>query len=401
MWFGIVLGVYMIFSFKICKITCSKMHKILRKFFLKKKVWTKRKRQCVHKIIYAIYGCLLCLIIWSGIISIKTYAEKRNREEINEYIPEIIVTCSKLGMVEKTIEDIFFDDDVSSVADLDVVSDDYKKMLHFDWYYEGICYIEYGKNMAEIYNVDSTEEDEHFEDLSKDEQKKVEEYAQEIASYQIKKISGEQLTPEECWAEYEAYFQSYQIRPTAEMKYQCGRTMEDLFWMDSDTEILEPAAKSIVAFEEFMTYENHEVGESPENRDVERDEIIFRSGKMYYRLAQKYQHESELKKHFLFCAYGCFANMDLVNTSDNRWSLQGAYYKGLTIGFMDLEDIDEELMKEFGDTCDKAEQLFQEKENGTRSDLEVETEMGEKLQDLKWKLELKKSEVDQWINRYK
>lgn len=364
-----------------------KLLKCFYRFYRRKRKWTKSKsietkRNCyiLAFIVFPIICLFLCAL---GNIIVRAACEKEKEEKLTD----IVVLTSDLQCPEKTVDDIFFHDDVPRVLDQEVINREYREILHIEWSQNNLSYNEYIGRIAAIYFAIPTEEDVKYSSLTEEEQKKVNDCAKEIAQYQEKRKNGEQLTIQQCWEEYNAYIRSNELQSVAEKVYQAGRAAEDIYWMlGNEDNKLEAAAKSIGGFQEFITYTNRRVSAQNSLKEVEISEILLRNGKIYYDLALKTE-EKTFKRHLLFCAWSCFKNIELesnedLKTEENRYELLGAYYKGLVIVHMQISDIDDNLLQEVKCAYQTIERLLQDKTNGVRPDLLCEENMDEKISGL-------------------
>lgn len=246
---------------------------------------------------------------------------------------------------QQTVEQIFAIDDLPEGK-----YNDFQKILHYDWMEHNLSSSLYKKKMASIYTTPSEREDESYEQLNAEEKKQIKYYANIILPLQDKRDSGEKITLEECEEERHAYWESYQLRETAEMAYQSGRAAEDLFWMNKNEKdyTLKMAAQCIEAFEEFVQFTNRMVGVNENRREVPTSEILYRNAKMYYSLASNTDIYEE-KTHLLLCAYGCASNV-YKNHADDEFSLMGEYYKGMAIIRLYDACLDENKLEDFDDT---------------------------------------------------
>lgn len=319
-----------------------------------------------------VIGFTACVLINIVIISDSLFFKSQStgyREDI--YISE--------NDEKKEIYELFKEDDTPDEEE--VMEEEYQRyrmLLHYDWLqgYDDINDItpetvrQYNLNVFACAHPPEMKEDVPMRSLDDEEKKKVAEYADIVDTINRK---GKNRTPEESEQEYRAYWDSYCIRPVAEMAFQAGRAREDYYWnnygnMETE-EKLQTVAEMIEAFDTFLQHDNKVVWTEDGMREVSEEEILYREGKVLYHLGKSLETGMP-KLHFSLYAQGCFSYVDGAETEMQRayqdapepeevWKIGGYYYSGQVIKVLLSIEIAnaqmcEHLLEEGEKTCDEA-----------------------------------------------
>ena len=380
-WYIIVLG--------ICCVVCC---------FLRVSVWRIIKRISKYKvtaeqikkdIVHSLVKMYIAIVLVGG-FSIVTNAYPAFMRDIVSDKGEKQQISTLDSDKKKEIDDIFPTD--SDKGEDAALKREIDKKLHMEWADESLKYRGYGEKIVELYFAIPQREDEPY-DKNSQATEEIQTNNMIIREIQAKRLMDDVITKEDIEKEWEAYWKSFLKRPVAQMAYQAGRSAEDLFWGQAEVDdMLKSGADAIFAFETFLGFENREVGEGDQKRTVDVEEILLRNGKTFFRLGIAAEDEKE-KKHYLFCAYGLFSNVNLEgtaildNASINENVMLAEYYKGLTIANLPLDLIDSVLINESQTSFAVASKLLENNKIATaETKQKEEQEMPRRLEELENKI---------------
>lgn len=303
----------------------------------------KKEYEQQHKIVAILINCVFIAGIVLKAVSPVSHFITSNME--SEKPKEELIIFHTKNDKKKEINKMFqydlivnMDDNVTEDKDENKKEnkiDEFRLMLHFDWIDEHPSFKEYGRKILQNYTVLEEKTDTKNSDLTEEEKQKVARYSKKINDLQeIRKEENRNLTEDELLEEFESYSEICRIGPSAENIYQKARTAEDLFWMECSKKncnvevALKYGAHSIHNFEIFITYKDKSVDGANEKRIVQKEELLFRNGKVYNKLRSLVDNEKE-KIHLSLCSYTCLKN--ITNGSKkigdtNEWSVLGYYY---------------------------------------------------------------------------
>lgn len=253
------------------------------------------------------------------------------------------------------------------------IAEDYRKMLHMDLMEEPSYQI-YEQILQQIYSKTPYKEDDLISALTPVERWKVRSNSARIKELQTLR-DKRKLTEEESVEEYQLYQDTYNIYRTAEILFQSGRAAEDAFWAHyegSNTNyerLLQLAAYSISAFEEFLAYEDRNVHIDDIQKKVQTNDLRLRNGKLYFRL-RDFAASDEERLHFDLCSYGCFHNITAEADQFNEMSILGYYYLCHSIQNILSDDTElsgveyQQLVDEGKEAVKKALALYREMDDG-------------------------------------
>lgn len=306
------------------------------------------------------------------------------------------------GDAKKGIKEIFSSKKNMQGGEDDAIKKKAKEYLHFDWMDDGLSYRKYGQKIASLYGIVPYRKDESMEEQNAEELQEIAKYKNIINEIDAKRQREEWVEEADLQCEAEAYWNSFQIRPVARMAYQAGRAYEDVFWYQesSGKDSMEAAAHAIHSFETFLQFENREIGKAQgqEQKDSILEGILFRNGKTCFQLSVHAEDKSE-ELHYLFMAYGFFANVNLKGVDvlngkiGNEYILLAEYYKGLVITNLPGDQIDEILHEELNNSLYISRELLERNAKVSQGLKQNEEEnMSKLLEDLETSIQ----RVEKW-----